>query len=43
MHYDTIKPSLLKGKDVYCEWPLASNVEHAEELYALAKEKMLGQ
>ena len=39
LHYDTIKPSLVKGKDVYCEWPLASNVEHAEELYALAKEK----
>ena len=38
MHYDTIKPSLVKGKDVFCEWPLASNVEHAEELYALAKE-----
>ena len=38
LHYDTIKPSLVKGKDVYCEWPLASNVENAEELYALAKE-----
>lgn len=38
LHYDTIKPSLLKGKDVYCEWPLASNVEAAEELDALAKE-----
>lgn len=21
VHYETIKPSLLKGKDVYCEWP----------------------
>ena len=39
IHYDTIKPSLLKGKDIYCEWPLASNVEAAEELDALAKEK----
>ena len=38
LHYDSIKPSLVKGKDVYCEWPLASNVEHAEDLYALAKE-----
>lgn len=38
LHYETIKPSLLKGKNVYCEWPLASNVEAAEELDALAKE-----
>lgn len=38
VHYETIKPSLLKGKDVYCEWPLASNVKAAEELDALAKE-----
>ena len=38
MHYETIKPSLLKGKNVYCEWPLASNVKAAEELNALAKE-----
>ena len=38
LHYETIKPSLLKGKDVYCEWPLASNVTAAEELHALAKE-----
>lgn len=30
---------LLKGKDVYCEWPLASNAKSAEELDALAKEK----
>lgn len=36
IHYDTIKPSLLKGKDVYCEWPLASNLKAAEELDALA-------
>ena len=21
VHHQTIKPSLLKGKDVYCEWP----------------------
>lgn len=38
LHYETIKPSLLKGKSVYCEWPLASNVKAAEELDALAKE-----
>jgi len=21
VHYETIRPSLLKGKNVYCEWP----------------------
>ncbi len=39
LHHETIKPSLLKGKDIYCEWPLASNVKAAEELHTLAKEK----
>lgn len=38
LHYETITPSPLKGKDVYCEWPLASNVKAAEELDTLAKE-----
>ena len=38
VHYEVIKPSLVKGKNVYCEWPLASNVKDAEELYTLAKE-----
>lgn len=36
MHHDTIKPSLVKGKEVYCEWPLASTLAEAEELHALA-------
>ena len=26
VHYETIKPSLLKGKDVYCEWPCKVHV-----------------
>ena len=34
-----IKPSIEKGKDVYAEWPLAHDLEHAKELRALAKEK----
>ena len=37
VHYSVIKPSLMKGKNVYCEWPLASNLKDAEELNALAK------
>ena len=37
IHYEVIKPSLMKGKSVYCEWPLASNLTQAEELQALAK------
>ena len=37
VHYEVIKPSLMKGKSVYCEWPLASNLADAEELQALAK------
>ena len=39
LHYPTIKPSLEKGKDVYVEWPLGANVQEAQELNALAKEK----
>nr|POE79511.1 galactose/lactose metabolism regulatory protein gal80 [Quercus suber] len=37
-HYETIRPSLATGKNVYCEWPLASNLEHAGELVNLAHE-----
>ena len=39
VHYETIKPSLLKGKQVYCEWPLAQNLEAATELANIAKKK----
>jgi predicted dehydrogenase len=38
-HYPTLLPSIKAGKDVYCEWPLASNAKQAEEMLALAKEK----
>lgn len=39
MHYDLAKPALLAGKDVFLEWPLASNLLQAEELIAIAKSK----
>ena len=38
-HYKTTKPSIEAGKDVYVEWPLASNLEEATELATLAREK----
>lgn len=38
VHSATIRPSLLQGKSVYCEWPLASNAKAAEELSFIAKE-----
>ena len=39
VHHETIKPSLLKGKQIYCEWPLAQNVEIATELATIAEKK----
>lgn len=41
VHYETIRPSLLKGKHVYCEWPLAQNVEAATELATISRDKGL--
>ncbi|OAL56220.1 NAD-binding Rossmann fold oxidoreductase family protein [Pyrenochaeta sp. DS3sAY3a] len=38
-HYDLIRPALEAGKDVFSEWPLARNVNEAEELVQLAKKK----
>ena len=38
-HYKTTKPSIEAGKNVFVEWPLASNIEDVTELTALAKEK----
>lgn len=37
VHYDTIKPSVEAGKNVYVEWPLAENAARAEELARLAR------
>lgn len=39
MHYDTIEPSIQRGKDVYVEWPLCSTLRDAERLMRLAGEK----
>ncbi|KAK5118569.1 hypothetical protein LTR85_008034 [Meristemomyces frigidus] len=39
VHYDTVKPSIEAGKDVFVEWPLAENVRRASELAHLAKDK----
>lgn len=37
VHYNTIKPSVEAGKNVFCEWPLAENVTRASELADAAK------
>ena len=37
VHYDTVKPSVVAGKTVFVEWPLAENVGRARELADLAK------
>ncbi|KAI9802538.1 MAG: hypothetical protein M1833_001610 [Piccolia ochrophora] len=39
LHYETIRPSIEKGKDVYVEWPLCSSLKDAQELNELAKQK----
>ncbi|KAF2469896.1 NAD-binding Rossmann fold oxidoreductase family protein [Lindgomyces ingoldianus] len=38
-HYESIRPALFAGKDLFVEWPLARNLADAEELTAIAKEK----
>ena len=40
-HYDMARKSLVAGKHVVCEKPLATTVAQAEELVALAEEKQL--
>lgn len=39
MHYEYTKKSLLAGKDVYVEKPITLDIEEAEELVKIAKEK----
>ena len=39
MHFPFAKKSLLAGKDVYVEKPITLNIEEAEELVKIAKEK----
>ncbi|KAF2259326.1 NAD(P)-binding protein [Lojkania enalia] len=38
-HYSLAKPAIEAGKDVFVEFPLARNLQEAEELAKLAKEK----
>ena len=38
VHYDTIKPAVKAGKNVFVEWPLAENNTRATELANAAKE-----
>lgn len=38
-HYPVVKPSILAGKDVIVEWPLGANLDEAQELLTIAKEK----
>ncbi|KAK5657962.1 hypothetical protein OQA88_2514 [Cercophora sp. LCS_1] len=38
VHYSTILPSIEAGKAVFCEWPLAQDAKHAEELVNKARE-----
>lgn len=39
LHFESLLPALEAGKDVFSEWPLARNLDEAERLTALAKEK----
>src|SRR5690606_24033751 len=41
LHFTQAKAALKAGKHVVCEKPLATNIEEAEELVALAGEKGL--
>ena len=41
LHYVHSKKVIEAGKDVYCEWPLGTTVEQAEELLAMANERGL--
>ncbi|KAL2283238.1 hypothetical protein FJTKL_10117 [Diaporthe vaccinii] len=38
-HHEIIRPSVAAGKAVFCEWPLASNLDQVRYLVNLAREK----
>ena len=40
-HYETILPSLAAGKSIFCEWPLAQDIEHVRALVDIARQKEL--
>jgi len=37
-HHPTILPSIVAGKDIFCEWPLGANLKEAQELDTLAEQ-----
>ncbi|KAG7529920.1 hypothetical protein FFLO_05325 [Filobasidium floriforme] len=39
MHKSLLLPAIDAGKDVFCEWPLARNLQEAREIVQLAKSK----
>ncbi|KAJ6582868.1 hypothetical protein DFH09DRAFT_277700 [Mycena vulgaris] len=41
VHHETVRPSLMSGKMVFYEWPLAQDLEHAHDLAQLAREKQV--
>ncbi|KAJ7124350.1 hypothetical protein C8R44DRAFT_980659 [Mycena epipterygia] len=41
VHHETVRPSLAAGKMVYCEWPLAQDLEHVRDLAQLTREKQV--
>lgn len=38
MHDALLRPAILAGKDVFCEWPLGRNLKEATELVELARD-----
>lgn len=38
-HHEIMRPSVAAGKAVFCEWPLASNLDQVRDLVNLAREK----
>ncbi|KAK6969234.1 hypothetical protein R3P38DRAFT_3147057 [Favolaschia claudopus] len=41
VHYETIRPALEAGKMVYCEWPLAQDLQHVRDLVEISRSKQL--
>lgn len=38
-HHEIVRPVVAAGKAVFCEWPLASNLDQVRDLVGLAREK----
>ncbi|KAH8887242.1 NAD(P)-binding protein [Thozetella sp. PMI_491] len=41
LHYEAIRPSIEAGKSVYCEWPLAQDIDHVRELVHLVRQEKI--